>query len=128
MSGDFEFSLFTIHHHLRSLVALRFSQYVKERANRTQSQACLNYAEVQPLFEVYLNERANRTQSRACLNYAEVQPLFEVYLKDRLVSISECKDTYIESLKARKKATRKILSSFVIKMNELQVLDERLIL
>ena len=98
----FEFSLFTIHHHLRSLVALRFSQYVKERANRTQS--------------------------RACLNYAEVQPLFEVYLKDRLVSISECKDTYIESLKARKKATRKILSSFVLKMNELQISDERLIL
>jgi hypothetical protein len=48
-----------------------------------QSQACLSYAEVPPMFEV-LKDRANRMQSQACLSYAEVPPMFEVYLKDRL--------------------------------------------
>ena len=43
--------------YLRNYIALRRSegeclyQHVKDRANRMQSQACLGYAEVQPMFE-----------------------------------------------------------------------------
>ncbi|MCI6828479.1 MAG: hypothetical protein MR924_04330 [Prevotella sp.] len=40
-------------------------------ANRTQSRACLSYAEVKPAIDE-ANGCANRTQSQACLSYPEV--------------------------------------------------------
>ena len=43
-------------------------------ASRGQSQACLGYAEAQPILGE-ANDGANRGQSQACLGYAEAQPI-----------------------------------------------------
>ena len=47
----------------------------KNSENREQSQACLSYAEVHPVFAESKNSE-NREQSQACLSYAEVHPVF----------------------------------------------------